>query len=87
MGLKSIIVYYLLILAPLAVLYFCLKSGAISNNFFAISILIYVLLYHPLVSGIRLLALKLIDKSQFRLNFIPFWNAKYFTSLYFRNAR
>jgi hypothetical protein len=83
MPLKNIIVFYLLVLVPLILLAIGIMNHFISKGFFFAAIFIYALLYHPLISGLRLLALGKIKKSELWLNFIPFWNQKYFKLLFF----
>jgi hypothetical protein len=82
MILKNIFIYYLLIVLPLLVLAFGIKSEWISSVTFAIGLLVYALVYHPLISGMRLIALGKIKPSMLGYNFIPFWNGKYFASLF-----
>ena len=60
------------------------KIGLLSPSAFTIGLFFYALVYHPFISGKRLLALRTIDKFQFINNFIPFWNFKYFDILFFK---
>jgi len=53
-----------------------------SSRLFIISILIYGLVYHPLMCGIRLIQMEKISSKDFFKNFIPFWNKKYFDTLF-----
>jgi hypothetical protein len=48
-----------------------------------ILLLAYIIVYHPLISGLRLLQTHKISKRDFWKNFIPFWNDKYWTFLFF----
>ena len=80
---KNIFVYYLLIVFPIILLGLGAKTGYISATAFSGALLIYALIYHPIVSGLRLLQSGKINKSEFWKNFIPFWNDKYWTFLFF----
>jgi hypothetical protein len=57
--------------------------GFLSNILFVSLLLTYSIIYHPLVSGLRLVALGVISKSELWKTFIPFWNRKYFGILFF----
>ena len=59
------------------------KYGYLNGATFTIGIMAYGIFYHPFVSGLRLLQSGKIDKSEFWKNFIPFWNDKYWTFLFF----
>ena len=80
---KSIITYYLLIFLPLIAFAIIIRMKTVSANYIMAGLLVYALIYHPLVSGLRLLANNKIRRSEFLLSFIPFWNAKYFGFLFF----
>lgn len=81
--LKNLAFYYLLILLPLATIIVLVKMGAISATIFVVGLIAYALIYHPIVSGLRLVSAGKIGRSEFMYNFIPFWNAKYFEFLFF----
>jgi len=80
MYLKSILLFYLSILTPLTLL--VVFANSMSSRLFIISILIYGLVYHPLMCGIRLIQMEKISSKDFFKNFIPFWNKKYFDTLF-----
>jgi hypothetical protein len=80
---KNIIAYYLLIVLPLAGLVLLVKMQEVSSSFFFVGLLVYALLYHPLISGLRLVNSGKIKRSEFLYNFIPLWNLKYFGFLFF----
>jgi hypothetical protein len=80
---KNLFVYYLFIVLPLFALVLGVKYKLYSSNGFVIGFVFYVFVYHPLVSGLRLLHKNKIKSSEFWRNFIPLWNTKYFTSLFF----
>jgi len=81
--LKSTLNFYVLIIVPLLTLVLLSKLNLISDQFFVIVLLLWALIYHPYVSGKRLMAIGKIKKEDFLLNFIPFWNMKFFDSLFF----
>jgi hypothetical protein len=87
MLLKKLWPFYMVIFTPLIILAIGLKFNYFSNNFTFWSLMFYALIYHPIISGIRLLKSKKIKKKEFLLNFIPFWNAKYFEFLFFNVDR
>jgi len=82
MKLKYGMFYYFLILTPLLLLVLFSKNGDISSTFFANAILFYAILYHPLVSGIRLFRLGIISKKDILKSLIPFWNLRYAKDLF-----
>jgi uncharacterized membrane protein len=83
MNLKNLGLFYLMIVVPIATLLLLLKEGQISSQFFTIGLLVYFLVYHPLISGLRLVQSGKIEQSKFWYNFIPGWNTKYFSFLFF----
>jgi hypothetical protein len=79
---KNIIVYYIFIFVPMTALAIGAKTHLLSALSFSVLLLTYALIYHPLLSGLRLVALNKITKEQLWLNFIPGWNWKYFSDLF-----
>ena len=79
---KNILVYYGLIFIPLVALFLSAKNHLISPVIFVIFLFIYAFLYHPYVSGLRLLALNKIEKKDFWRMFIPFWDTIHFKTLF-----
>ncbi len=80
---RNLVAFYLLIVLPLMGWIILVRDQRINQSLFVSGLAIYVFFYHPLISGLRLLSAYKITKSQFLLNFIPFWNLKYFKFLYF----
>ncbi|MBI1781460.1 MAG: hypothetical protein HYR66_08830 [Sphingobacteriales bacterium] len=80
---KNIINYYAAIFFPITTLVLLTAAGLVSANAFVTLLLIYALIYHPFVSGLRLIANNKINKGELWKNFIPFWNLKYFSFLFF----
>lgn len=85
MNLHKLLFFYICIFIPLSFMIVLLKIELLSSNGFVVGLLIYSLLYHPFISGRRLVELQIIDKSKFLNNFIPFWNFKYFDILFFKS--
>jgi hypothetical protein len=79
---KNILVFYLAVFIPILVLVYCARIHAISSAQFAFGMLSYCLIYHPVISGMRLIQLNKIQVSQFWHTFIPGWNWKFFSSLF-----
>jgi hypothetical protein len=82
---KNLINFYLYIFAPLSTLILLAKANLIGSAGFVWLLAIYCLIYHPVISGLRLIATNKISKKQLILNFIPFWNWKYFAFLFFNS--
>ncbi len=59
------------------------KNQYIGSNIFTLLLAIYALIYHPIISGLRLVALGIISKQDLMKCFIPFWPQKFYKSLYF----
>jgi hypothetical protein len=83
MFLKNIFLFYFSLLIPFGVLALSAKFGYISSSTFVVLLAIFVLIYHPLICGLRLLHSQKISYKVFWKNFIPFWNDKYWTFLFF----
>lgn len=78
----KITVFYGLIFLPFAALIAASKSGFITLNIFVVYLAVYVFLYHPCISGLRLIYLNSLMKRDFWKVFIPFWSTKYFKALF-----
>lgn len=77
----KLLYYYLQILLPVALMVYLYDCALYETTL--ISILIYVLIYRPLVDGHRLIRLRQLPKKDLWKMFIPFYGAKYFGALYF----
>ena len=80
---KNILNFYIIIFLPFVMLMLFGKYNLVGNYTWVILLLVYCLLYHPRISGLRLLANGIITKKQLLYNFIPTWNWKYFSFLFF----
>ena len=80
---KNIFLFYLLLLIPIGIIVLSAKYGYISSNLFVILLFSYVFLYHPFICGIRLVQSNKISKQHFWKTFIPLWNDKHWTFLFF----
>lgn len=79
---KNILIYYMAILIPLALIFWLAMSG--HTNWFAILLLIYAIPYRMLVDGQRLVSKKLIKWNESWKLFFPWNRYDYFKELYFR---
>ena len=70
------------ITVPMGTVYFLLSLHLLNATFFSIFILTYCVIYHPYVTGKRLLNMGVIDKRHFWKTFIPSWNWKYYPDLF-----
>jgi hypothetical protein len=82
MFLKNLLLYHMCIIIPLLLLIVLMILEVIPGKYFVKGLLFYALIYHPLLSGLRLLSMKKIKRNEFLKNFIPFWNSKYFSTLF-----
>ena len=80
---KKLLVYYIMIALPLGLLVLGGRFGWFSAIPFGILLFTYALIYHPYVSGIRLIEGGIIKRSQLWKTFIPGWNSRYFSYLFF----
>lgn len=83
MTLKNRLWFYLLIFLPIVVLVSMAWRDQISASVFTLLMMTYVFAYHPSISGMRLLAIGVIQKKDFLRNYIPMWNMQYFGALFF----
>jgi hypothetical protein len=84
---KNIAVFYVYLFFPISTMVLLSKLNLISSDIFMYGILFYSLFYHSLISGIRLLQLKVCSINDVWRTFIPFWNLKYFDILFFGAKR
>ena len=79
----KLIIYYLLILTPIIVIFYLLKSD-FNYKIFIVAMLVYIFIYRNLIDSARLKDLGLIDK--ITLNPIQGFSnrIKFFKALYFR---
>jgi hypothetical protein len=80
---KDIVNFYAAIFFPIILIASLAKNGAVDSTIFCFLLLIYCLVYRPLISGLRLLGLGVIKKSEIFKPFIPFWSMKYYSLIYF----
>ena len=78
---KNIFIYYLaFMIGPSILMYYLLSNE--NNVGFVIAILIYALIYRPIIDGLRLISKQVITKRQSWKLFIPFWHIKWMKDLY-----
>ncbi len=80
---KRILAYYAAILLPIVFLALFIDNHNISSAQFVWLFLVYALVYRPAISGVHLIELHKIKRSEFLMNFIPMWNWKYSYFLFF----
>jgi hypothetical protein len=83
MNAKNILFFYLSLLIPLGILIYAVKLKHIDSGIFILLLATYIFVYRPFICGTRLIQNKKIDRQDFWKNFIPFWNDKYWTFLFF----
>lgn len=79
---KNILVYYLAILIPIALLFWIVKAG--NTGWFAVLILIYALPYRWITDGYRLVVKGKMTWSETWKLFIPWLRFNYTRELYFK---
>src|SRR5207249_10225364 len=82
---RNIFIFYCVIAVPLFALVLSARMHLVSSTTFALLMFLYIFVYHPLMSALRLIGTKKIPKNKFWMNFIPFWNWKYKKDLCFSN--
>ena len=83
---KDLLTYYICIFLPIVLLVILIKTNLISNNWFAILLLLYFL-YRQCTDAWRLKALGVIDKLTFKTLVNPFLQMDYFNELYLGKMR
>ena len=87
MNLKNIFIFYIFIIIPFGTIFILFRQNLVSSNIFILSLLIYALIYRPLLSGIRLIQSGKINKKQLWHKYIPGWNSRFFFFLYFGSSK
>jgi hypothetical protein len=80
---KRISIFYIYLLVPIGTLIILAKFNVISNIIFLTLLGIYILIYQPLICGVRLLQSNKVRKADLWKNLIPFWNDKYWAYIFF----
>jgi len=73
-----IITFYILILTPMLCLVLFSKVGLLTPMAFTCLLLVYAIIYHPTILGLRLVSKGTIRKSEFAKTYIPFWNWQHY---------
>ncbi|MDG4949661.1 hypothetical protein NLM59_01880 [Weeksellaceae bacterium KMM 9724] len=81
---KSLLTYYILILAPLAVLFALKASELLGGSLFVTLLLAYALLYRTYTDGKRLADKNIIPYKDIWKIIIPGRRVKYFRDLYLK---
>lgn len=74
--------FYVLIMAPMLILALLAKLALLTPMMFVATLLLYAVVYHPTVVGLRLLDKHVIAKHDFVKTYIPFWNLRYFSEAF-----
>ena len=77
----GIILFWLAVSIPFAGLFLILRL--FGGYWFVSFFLIYALIYRPILHIVRLLSLKAIEEKDAWKFFLPFYNVKYFRTLWF----
>ncbi|WP_066224577.1 hypothetical protein [Formosa haliotis] len=81
---KNIVIYYLCILGPLALVFWMNSTDLISSRFSLLLITLYVFFYRPYIDGKRLSDKKIIAKKDIWKMVLPGSHMKYFSELYLK---
>ena len=84
---KKYLLFMLTLAAPLVVLAWLNREHEISSQVFTVLMLVYALLYHPLISMVRLVTLGFATKQDIWKSLIPIWNWKYSADAVFGNKK
>ncbi len=82
MRLHKLIIHYVYIFSPVVILMSMTMVDFMDSATFTVALLSYTLVYHPWISGKRLVALGVIPPSKMIYNFIPFLNNRCFDYLF-----
>lgn len=81
MLLKNTFIFYVLIVSPLLILF--QFHEWMGSTVFLVSLALYVLVYRPIVDGVRLKVVAGIPSDELRKLYIPFYgHVRYFKELY-----
>lgn len=86
MRLHKQVIFCVYIATPLLMLSLYARLNLADSATFVAFLTLYCLVYHPWISGKRLVALGVIPPSKLIYSFIPFWKMRYFDYL-FLNAK
>jgi len=82
--LKNLVIYYLAILLPVAILLFLYGKELIGFTTFLVLIIAYLLIYRTWTDGSRLAAKGIISKKDRWKMMLPGMHMKHFTDLYLK---
>lgn len=78
----KLFLFYVLILGPI-LLHVLFAREALSPGISLTLVFLYVFVYHPTLVALRLLDKRVITKADFTKTYIPFWNHRYFSEIFF----
>ncbi|TDQ33061.1 hypothetical protein [Zeaxanthinibacter enoshimensis] len=79
---KNVFIYYLCLLAPLALIYWLYDYYEISSDLLAGIIIIYLLAYKSYLDGRRLVAKNILSRNEIWIMIIPGNHLRFFKELY-----
>ncbi|HLX93570.1 MAG TPA: hypothetical protein VKR32_17930 [Puia sp.] len=81
---KKLLIIYLSVFLPVFAIVYAVKNHYLSEVGFMWALGLYVLVYHPMISSLRLLNAGKISSAEIWKCFLPFYNWKYFSFLFFK---
>jgi hypothetical protein len=81
---KNIVVYYLVVIAPAAIILLLAQTNAINSNWFVYSFCFYLFIYRTYIDGKRLADKEVIEKKDIWKMIVPGRRFKFFKDLYLR---
>ena len=81
---KNIIVYYFVVIVPLAIIFLLALTNTINSNWFVYSFCFYLFIYRTYIDGKRLADKGLIAKKDIWRMIVPGYRIRFFKDLYLR---
>lgn len=78
----NLAIYLVFLFVPIYLIIYLSKAGSISTNEFVIYLLLYSFVYHPTISGIRLIKLKKLTIHKFIMVYNPIAIIRFYKFLY-----
>jgi len=84
MDMKNIIIYYCVVIVPVAIIFLLRQANTINSNWFVYSFCFYLLIYRTYIDGKRLADKGLIEKKDIWKMIVPGQRFRFFKDLYLR---
>lgn len=84
MNMKNIILYYVVVVVPAALIFLLAKTDTINSNWFVYLFFSYLFIYRTYIDGKRLADKGLIEKKDIWRMVLPGFRNKFFRDLYLR---